>query len=139
MGFLVAGVVLCASAREAEGQLRGGRWHPPQGSVRTGVETPPPQPTIIIVVAPTIHHRQIFPCAVSTVASRPHRVIASNGVVLHQPSPPTYTQPVPQQQTSSQLSLPSAASTQPRTVIVSGATHLPCFTRDAAGRVVVFR
>jgi hypothetical protein len=73
-------------------------------------------------------------CSGVVVVGQP-RVMASNGVVLSQGTP-SYTQPVPAQTTPSQQILPSA---QGRNGIVSAAAQTACFSRDATGRVVVFR
>lgn len=77
----------------------------------------------------------VRPCAAAFVSGS--RVIASNGVVLSQaPQPPTYTQPVPSQMTASQQLLPSNRSGP---VVVSNAARVACFSRDAVGRVYVYR
>src|SRR5688500_16359245 len=47
------------------------------------------------------------PCSGAVVAGQ-RRVIGSNGVVLFHPTAPTYTQPVPNQQTASQQMVQSA-------------------------------
>lgn len=73
-------------------------------------------------------------CSGIVVVGQP-RVMASNGVVLSQGTP-SYTQPVPAQVTPSQQILPSA---QGRNGIVSAVAQTACFSRDATGRVVVFR
>lgn len=73
-------------------------------------------------------------CRGAIVVGQP-RVMASNGVVLSQGTP-SYTQPVPAQTTPSQQILPSA---QVRNGIVSAVAQTACFSRDAAGRVIVFR
>lgn len=65
----------------------------------------------------------------------PTRVVAGNGLVLS-PAAPTYTQPVPAQITPSQQLLPSA---QARSVVISSVAQSACFSRDAAGRVFIFR
>jgi hypothetical protein len=70
----------------------------------------------------------------STVFSSEPRVVAGNGVVL---SPgPTYTQPVPNQPTASQLNLPSAQSRFP---VLTSASQASCFSRDPGGRIFVVR
>ena len=60
-------------------------------------------------------------------------VIGSNGVVLS--AVPTYTQPVPNQQTSSQQMAARVTEQQPASVRAQTA----CFNRDGAGRVFVVR
>ena len=70
----------------------------------------------------------------STVFSNEMRVVAGNGVVLSQG--PTYTQPVPNQQTASQQNLPSAQS---RFSVLTAASQTSCFSRDQNGRVFVVR
>lgn len=72
-------------------------------------------------------------CSGAVVVGQP-RVMASNGVVLTQATP-TYTQPVPAQMTPSQQLLPSAQGRNG----LSAAAQTACFSRDAAGRVIVFR
>jgi len=61
------------------------------------------------------------------------RVVGSNGVVLHQQPPPTYTQPVPAQMTSSQQMLPSA---QRGFLVATGNARSDCFSRGASRRAV---
>lgn len=73
-------------------------------------------------------------CSGGVVVGQP-RVMASNGIVLSQGTPSSM-QPVPAQMTPSQQILPSA---QARNGIVSAAAQTACFSRDATGRVVVFR
>ncbi|HYC50312.1 MAG TPA: hypothetical protein VEB19_04295 [Gemmatimonadaceae bacterium] len=63
-------------------------------------------------------------------------VIGSNGVVLS-PARPTYTQPVPNQQTASQQMTSQAQGSQ--RVIVSTTAQSACYNRDGAGRVFVVR
>lgn len=69
------------------------------------------------------------PCSNAVVGGQ-LKVVGSNGVVLSQP---TYTQPVPSQQTASQQALGS--SRRPLSMPAQSA----CFNRDAAGRVFVYR
>ena len=75
-------------------------------------------------------------CGGAVVVGEP-RVIAGNGVILSPGTPTTYTQPVPNQMTPSQQLLPSAQSTNAANL--SLAAQSACFSRDAAGRIVVFR
>lgn len=72
-------------------------------------------------------------CSGAVVVGQP-RVMASNGVVLSQGTP-TYTQQVPAQTTPSQQLLSSAQARNG----LSAAAQSACFSRDAAGRVIVFR
>lgn len=74
-------------------------------------------------------------CSGAVVVGEP-TVVAGNGVVLSQQQRPTYTQPVPNQQTASQQ---LAQSNLSRPVVVSGAAQASCFSRDGAGRVFVYR
>ena len=75
-------------------------------------------------------------CGNAVVMSTP-QVIAGNGVVLSRGSSTvTFTQPVPNQATASQLNLPSAQSQFP---ILTAASQSACFTRDAQGRFFVVR
>ena len=74
------------------------------------------------------------PCAATVVVGEP-TVIASNGHVLSRPQQPTYTQPVPNQQTQSQQML--ATPQQQRTLSVYA--QRACFNRDQSGRVFVSR
>lgn len=143
---VIAGAVLAAFAGVAEAQNSGGRWRlPSQTAVRSGVERPPPPPppTVIVVaprtlfLQPVVGLPHLLPCTSFPVASR---VIASNGVVLSRSGPPTYTQPVPDEETASQQMLPSArlASRNHQTVLISGVTRAVCYGRDAAGHVYFY-
>jgi len=74
-------------------------------------------------------------CAGAVVVIGQPRVIASNGVVLFEPPPPTYMQPAPAQMTSSQQMLPSVQrSSQQRNL-----ARADCFSRGARGRAVGHR
>lgn len=73
----------------------------------------------------------------SVVVSGQPTVIGSNGVVLSPAPPPTYTQPVPNQQTASQQM--AARTTGTQRVVVSGAAQSACYNRDGAGRLFVVR
>ena len=72
-------------------------------------------------------------CSATQVIGQP-TVVASNGVVLSQPQQPTYTQPVPNQQSQSQLMVSGAQQTSP-----SVPAQRACFNRDMSGRVSVYR
>jgi hypothetical protein len=72
-------------------------------------------------------------CSSAVVVGQP-RVIAGNGVVLS-PAAPTYTQPVPNQQTASQQ---MATANGTRNVVVSGA-QTACFSSNGAGQIFVYR
>lgn len=77
---------------------------------------------------------QVFrSCSGAVVVGQP-AVIGGNGVVLT-PQAPTYTQPVPNQQTSSQI---MAAGGHAQTV-VSAPAHSTCFGRSPSGGVIVYR
>lgn len=71
-------------------------------------------------------------CHAVTVVRGPVQRIGSNGVVLGQSNALPYTQPVPNQMTASQQMLANGHR-------LSGPAQLSCFTRDAAGRVFVYR
>ena len=73
----------------------------------------------------------------SVVVGGQPTVIGSNGVVLSAAPPPTYTQPVPNQQTASQQMAAQTAGAQ--RVVVSGAARSACYNRDGAGRLFVVR
>lgn len=77
---------------------------------------------------------QVFrSCSSGVVVGQP-AVIGGNGVVLT-PQAPTYTQPVPNQQTSSQI---MAAGSHAQT-IVSAPAFSTCFGRNPSGGVIVYR
>lgn len=79
-------------------------------------------------------YEQVFrSCSGAVVVGQP-AVVGGNGVVLS-PQAPTYTQPVPNQQTSSQI---MAMGRQAQTVITTPA-HSTCFGRNASGGVIVYR
>jgi len=73
------------------------------------------------------------PCSNSLVVGQP-AVVASNGVVLSQPQQPTYTQPVPNQQSPSQMMVNGSQQTT-----LSVPAQRACFNRDVSGRVFVYR
>ena len=76
---------------------------------------------------------QVFrSCSSAVVVGQPS-VIAGNGVVLSSQAP-TYTQPVPNQQTASQQ---LAAGTQQTTVLA--AAHSTCFSPHSSGGGIVYR
>jgi hypothetical protein len=74
-------------------------------------------------------------CAGGVVVGQP-RVIGSNGIVLREAAPPTYTQSVPAQMSSSYQMLPSV---QAQARSTQGVSHPGvqggCFSQDASGRV----
>lgn len=72
-------------------------------------------------------------CSTAAVVGQP-RVIAGNGVVLT-PQTPTYTQPVPNQQTASQQ---MAAGNRAQTAVVAPA-YSTCFSPHSSGGVIVYR
>ena len=157
---LVIGLATAAQAQT------NGTWRvSPEPNTRRGVETPPPQPTVVVVpaqpgfpqVAPQPVTYFVLPaillsdgtilanfgmgyepvtrsCGSYFVVSNQQRVVAGNGKVLSQG--PTYTQPVPNQQTASQQNLPSAQNRYP---ILTAASQLSCWSMDANGRPYVLR
>jgi hypothetical protein len=72
-------------------------------------------------------------CASAVVVGQP-TVVAGNGVVLS-PQTPTYTQPVPNQQTASQQ---MAAGSRAQTTVVAPA-YSTCFSPHSSGGVIVYR
>lgn len=106
-----------------------------------------PAPTHVLVPAVITADGRIFAnfgggyepvyrsCYSNAVVVGQPAVIGANGVVLSPAQPPTYTQPVPNQQTASQQLLPS---NQHNRVVVSNATQA-CYSRDPYGRVLVYR
>lgn len=78
-------------------------------------------------------YEQVFrSCASGVVVGQPS-VIAGNGFVLA-PQTPTYTQPVPNQQTASQL---MAAGKHAQTVVAPA--YSTCFSPYSSGGVIVYR
>jgi hypothetical protein len=73
-------------------------------------------------------------CSGTLVTGQP-TIVGGNGVVLNAPQAPTYTQPVPNQQTASQQML----STRTNTVYGSTHSQTSCYNRDPGGRVIVVR
>jgi len=158
--MLVAGAVFLGSGR-AHAQYSNGQWRlpPSSGTTRTGVEARPQTTTTVspigfpmaqpvaVTLVPVVlmSDGSVFanfgfgfepvmrPCASTLVVGQP-TVVASNGLVLSRPQAPTYTQPVPNQQTSSQQMLTS----QPQRTL-SVYAQRACFNRDQAGRVFVYR
>ena len=79
-------------------------------------------------------YEQVFrSCSGGVVVGQPS-VIGGNGAVLT-PQVPTYTQPVPNQQTSSQQM--AARHLNQNVVVAPG--HSTCFSRNASGGVFVYR
>lgn len=78
---------------------------------------------------------QVFrSCAAGVVVGQPS-VIAGNGLVLN-PQAPTYTQPVPNQQTASQQMATRGDNAQ---TIVTAPAHATCFSSHSSGGVIVYR
>ena len=78
---------------------------------------------------------QVFrSCAAGVVVGQP-AVIAGNGLVLT-PQAPTYTQPVPNQQTASQQMAAGRSNAQ---TIVAAPAHSTCFSSHSSGGVIVYR
>lgn len=155
-------------AGTADAQLSGGQWRlSPQPNGRRAVEAKP-EPTVVVaqpgmhqqflpsqpvalslVPAILMSDGRVFanfgfgfepvlrPCSGAVVTGQ-HRVIGSNGVVLFQPAAPTYTQPVPNQQTASQQMVQSAQA-RSGSVTVSHAAQLACFSRGASGGLFAHR
>ena len=162
MKSIIFGILVCATASSvAEAQLSGGQWRlsPEPNRGRAAVEVKP-QPTVAVApgmmlpvqpvafnLVPAILMSDgtvwanfgfgfepiVRPCGAVVVTGQP-AVVAGNGALL-QPSRPTYTQPVPNQQTNSQQMVAGHNGT----VIVSNAAQLACFGRDASGRVFAYR
>jgi len=152
-----------AAAGSASAQYVNGRWQAPATATgpRQAVEKKPDpavivqQPTVFrqpvaftLVPAVVMSDGSVFanfgfgyeqvlrPCSAGIVVGQP-TVIAGNGVVLSQAQQPTYTQPVPNQQTPSQQMLQSGQ--QQHAQRRSNLAQLSCYSRDAAGRVFVYR
>jgi hypothetical protein len=78
-------------------------------------------------------YEQVFrSCAGGVVVGQPS-VVAGNGLVLT-PQAPTYTQPVPNQQTASQL---MAAGKHAQTIVAPA--YSTCFSPYSSGGVIVYR
>jgi hypothetical protein len=146
------------------GAQQGGKFSlPAQGSTRQGVEARP-QTTVVVVdpygnpsypqQAPRPVQFTLIPallmsdgsifanfgfgyepvirsCSAVVVTGQPKR-IGANGVSLSQSNAMPYTPAVPNQMTASQQMLANGQR-------LSGPAQLACFTRDAAGRVFVYR
>lgn len=160
---LLAAVIFAAPL----GAQQGGKFSlPARGTVRQGVEARPQQPTVV-VVDPTFHNPS-FPrqaprpvqftlipavlmsdgsifanfgfgyepvvrtCGGAAYVTGPVQRIGSNGVVLGQSNAMPYTPPVPNQMTASQQMIANGHR-------LSAPAQLACFTRDAAGRVFVYK
>ena len=144
------------------GAQSGGKFSlPAQGTVRQGVEARPPQTVVvdqnyyyrnpsypvqpvqfILVPALLMSDGSIFANfgfgyepVVRTcyaVSTAPVQRIGANGVALHNSNAMPYTPPVPNQMTASQQMIANGTR-------LSAPAQLACFTRDAAGRVFVYR
>ena len=148
------------------GAQQGGKFSlPAQGAVRQGVEARP-QPTVVVVTPNSYYHNPSYPtqprpvlftlvpallmsdgsifanfgfgyepvirsCG-ATYVTRPVQVVGANGVVLGTSNAMPYTPPVPNQMTASQQMIANGQR-------LSAPAQLACFTRDAAGRVFVYR
>ena len=148
------------------GAQQGGKFSlPRQGAVRQGVEARPQQPTVVVV--DPYYHNPAYPMQAprpvqftlvpavlmsdgsifanfgfgyepvvrscnTVVVTGPLQVIGSNGVVLGQSNAMPYTQPVPNQMTASQQMIANGQR-------LSVPAQLACFSRDAAGRIFVYR
>jgi hypothetical protein len=162
---LTAGLAFSVSTVDAQ-LVNGRFQLPPQSAGSSRGVARAPEPTVIVVSPSTLHRsvfprRPLYftmipavvmsdgsvladfgfgfepvvrSCAGTVFLSGEPKVIAGNGVVLSQGA--TYTQPVPNQLTPSQISVSSGQS---QTVVLSSAAQTACFTRDGTGRVVVVR
>lgn len=158
--FLVA----LAGAGPLAAQQGGKFTLPPQGAVRQGVEARPQSP--VVVVDPYYHnpsypahaprpvqftlvpavlmsdgsilanfgfgYEPVIRSCGATYVTGPVQRIGSNGVVLGQSNAMPYTPAVPNQMTASQQMIANGQR-------LSAPAQLACFTRDAAGRVFVYR
>ena len=162
-------VVAALLAAVPAGAQSGGKFtHPAHGAVRQGVEVRPPQTVVvdpysyyrnpsypvqpmqpvqpvqfILVPALLMSDGSIFAnfgfgyepvirsCSAVVVPGSTQRV-GSNGVALNHTNALPYTPPVPNQMTASQQMIANGTR-------LSGPAQLACFTRDAAGRVFVYR
>ena len=159
--ILLAATVLAAPA----GAQSGGKFTlPAQGAVRQGVEARPPQQTVVVSDPYNYYRNPSYPaqpvqftlvpailmsdgsifanfgygyepvirsCSAVVVTGQPQR-IAAGGVPLSRQNAMPYTPPVPSQMTASQQMIANGTR-------VSAPAQLSCFTRDAAGRVFVYR
>ena len=80
-------------------------------------------------------YEPVYRSCSGTLVTGQTTVIGGNGVVLNAPQAPTYTQPVPNQQTASQQML----SARTNTVSASLPSQAACYNRDPGGRVIVVR
>ena len=155
---LLAGLLAAAPL----GAQSGGKFSlPAQGAARQGVEARPPQTVVvdqnyyyrnpsypvqpvqfIMVPAVLMSDGSIFanfgfgyePVIRScyAVSTAPVQRIGANGVALNNSNAMPYTPAVPSQMTASQQMIANGTR-------LSGPAQLACFTRDAAGRVFVYR
>ena len=146
----------------------GGKFSlPAQGTGRQGVEARP-QPTVVVVDPYNYHRNPSYPsqpaypvqftlvpavlmsdgsifadfghgyepvmrsCQQVVVVNAPIQKVGAGGIPLGQANAMPYTQPVPNQMTASQQMIANGHR-------LSGPAQLSCFTRDAAGRVFVYR
>jgi hypothetical protein len=162
---LPAALMLALAAVAPVGAQSGGKFSLPNQAVRQGVEVRPPQTVVVadpygyyrnpsypmqpvpvqftLVPAILMSDGSIFAnfgfgyepvirsCNAVVVTGQVQR-IGANGVVLTQSNALPYTQPVPNPITASQQMIASGHR-------LSGPAQLSCFTRDAAGRVFVYR
>ena len=164
LDFAAVALVSILGASTAGAQLSNGRWQvsPNTGSARRAVEVRQ-EPTVFyqpgvnqyllsqpvavtFVPAVLMSDGRVFanfgfgfepivrPCSGAYIPGQ-QRVVAGNGAVLSQPQAPTYTQPVPNQQTQSQRMV---SSVQTQTTVYSMNAGA-CFSRDVAGRVFAYR
>jgi len=155
---LLAGLL---AAAPAEAQSGGKFSLPAQGAARQGVESRPAQTVVvdqnyyyrnpsypvqpvqfIMVPAVLMSDGSIFanfgfgyePVIRScyAVSTAPVQRIGANGVALNNSNAMPYTPAVPNQMTASQQTIANGTR-------LSGPAQLACFTRDAAGRVFVYR
>ena len=157
-------LVLTLAAVAPAGAQQGGKFSlPAQGSTRQGVEARPQATTVVVdpygnpsypqqaprpvqytlIPAVLMSDGSIFAnfgfgyepvvrsCSAVVVGGQPQR-IAAGGVTLSQSNAMPYTPPVPNQTTASQQMITNGQR-------LSGPAQLACFTRDAAGRVFVYR
>lgn len=157
-------LVFALVAAAPAGAQQGGKFSlPAQGATRQGVEVRPqtqvvyvdpygnpsypqqaPRPVqFTLIPAVLMSDGSIFAnfgfgyepvvrtCSAVVVGGQPQR-IGAGGVSLSQSNAMPYTPPVPNQSTASQQMIANGQR-------LSGPAQLACFTRDAAGRVFVYR
>ena len=159
LGTALVAVLLAAAPLGAQS---GGKFSlPAQGTARQGVEARPAQTVVvdqnyyyrnpsypvqpvqfIMVPAVLMSDGSIFanfgfgyePVIRScyAVSTAPVQRIGANGVALNNSNAMPYTPAVPNQMTASQQMIANGTR-------LSGPAQLACFTRDAAGRVFVYR